>query len=92
MESEDPAVVPVPGFATWSKDSRTVYYKAYDAELRSSFWAVPAAGGTPTLLVKFDDPARQSPRGEFATNGERFFFTIAHYQSDVFVMDVQKQR
>ena len=69
-----------------------MYYKAYDAEGRSSFWAVSAAGGTPTLLVKFDDPARQSYRIEFATNGERFFFTIAHYQSDIFVMDVQKGR
>ncbi len=91
VESKDPGVFPRPAFAIWSKDSRTVYYKAYDAEQRSSIWSVPAVGGTPTLLVKFDDPARQSPRVEFATDGKQFFFTVGHYQSDIFVMDVQKQ-
>lgn len=92
VESKDPAVVPRPISVGWSRDSQTVYYKAYDAEQRSSFWAVPAAGGTPTLLVKFDDPVRQSPRFEFETDGQRFFFTIGHAESDIFVMDVQKAR
>ena len=90
VESKDPAVLPQPRFAAWSRDSQTVYYKAYDADQRSSIWAVPAAGGTPTLLVTFDDPARPSPRGEFATDGQRFFFTIGHAESDIFVMDVRK--
>jgi hypothetical protein len=47
---------------------------------------VPAAGGTPTLLVKLDD---RSARDDFATNGKRFFFLIGHHQSDIFVMDLQ---
>jgi Tol biopolymer transport system component len=91
IENHDPGVAPQALFALWSKDSQTVYYKAFDAERRSTIWSVPAAGGTPTLVVKFDDPAWQSQRPEFATDGKQLFFTIGHYQSDIFVMDVQKQ-
>jgi Tol biopolymer transport system component len=86
--TEDPAVMPAPAFAVWSADSRTVYYKAYDAERRSSIWSVPVNGGTPQLLVTFDDPSRPSFRREFACDGQRFFFTIARHESDIWVMDL----
>jgi hypothetical protein len=79
-------------FASWSRDSQTIYYKAFDDEARSSVWSVPAAGGTPTLLVKFDDPAQQSQRVEFAAGADRLFFTIGHYGTDIFVMEVQKEK
>ena len=55
------------------------------AEAASS---VPASGGEPKLLVTFDDPSRPSVRYEFATDGERFFFTLAEYESDVWVMEL----
>jgi Tol biopolymer transport system component len=76
--------------SAWSKDSRTVYYMAYDAEKRASFWSVPASGREPKLLVKFDDPIRQSSRFEFAYDGERFYFTLAEYESDIWVADLSK--
>ena len=76
----------------WSKDSRTVYYMAYNGEERASFWSVAASGGEPKLLVKFDDPARQSSRYEFATDGERFYFTLAKYESDIWVGDLSIRR
>ena len=66
-----------------------VYFKAADEERRASIWAVPATGGTPRLLVQFDDPARPSLRREFATDGVRFFFTIAQDESDIWVADVR---
>jgi Tol biopolymer transport system component/predicted Ser/Thr protein kinase len=84
--------LPTAGFVAWSRDSQTVYYKAYDAEAHSSIWSVSTAGGTPTLLVKFDDPAQQSQRVEFAAGADRFFFTIGHYESDIFVMEAAKER
>jgi Tol biopolymer transport system component len=88
VESKDPAVLPSPQFPAWSKDSQTVYYMAYDAEQHASFWSVPFSGAKPKLLVKFDDPSRQSARVEFATDGERFFFTLAKYESDIWVADL----
>lgn len=75
-------------FAVWSPDGQTVYAKAHDDDRRASIWSVPAAGGTPRLLVRFDDPARPSLRREFATDGQRFYFTIAQDESDVWVMEL----
>ena len=80
---------PLPQYGIWSIDSRTIYFKAADAERRASIWAVPAEGGTPRLLVRFDDPQRPSLRREFASDGTRFFFTIAQDESDIWVAEVK---
>jgi len=55
---------------------------------RSSFWSIPAAGGTPRLLTEFDDPRFQSRRNEFDSDGDRFFFTVGNHESDIWVMDL----
>jgi Tol biopolymer transport system component len=81
-----------PELAHWSPDGRTIYYKAFDAAGRSSLWSVPATGGTPKLLVRFDDPARPSSRPEFTTDGKRFFFTIGNRQSDIWAMELRARR
>jgi len=76
-------------YAIWSPDDRTIYFKAFDNERKASIWAVPASGGTPRLLVRFDDPSRPSLRREFATDGLTFFFTIAQDESDVWIAEVR---
>ena len=92
VESTDPSRVPEPSFPEWSSDSRTVYYKAFDGSLQSSIWAVSVSGGAPRLLVKFDNPAKQSNRSEFATDGKRFFFTISKYESDIWKMELTSEK
>jgi Tol biopolymer transport system component len=87
-----PASGPRPNFVAWSRDSQTLFYKAIDADQQASVWAVPAAGGIPTLLVNFDDPNRPSSRIEFATDGTRLFFTVSRNEADAFVMDVRAAR
>jgi Tol biopolymer transport system component len=82
---------PEPEYPIWSPDSRTIYYKAYDRDRNSSIWSVPVTGGPPRLLVRFDDPSRRSLRREFATDGRRFFFTIAHDESDIWTMELLKK-
>jgi len=79
---------PRPSYPIWSRDSRTIYYKAYDAQLQTSIWSVPVDGGKPQLLVTFDDPNRRSLRREFATDGQRFYFTIASDESDLWAMEL----
>ncbi len=81
-----------PLFPAWSSDSRTVYYNAVDDLQQSSIWAIPASGGTPRILVKFDDPARQSHRSEFASDGRFFFFTISKYESDIWKMELAREQ
>ena len=80
---------PVPERAEWAPDGRTLYFKSHDAAGRASFWSVPVAGGRPRLLVRFDDPDRQSNRRDFATDGKRFYFAIEDRQSDVYVADLE---
>ncbi len=87
VPGDDPSA-PVPWAVAWSPDSRLIYYKAFDSERRSSFWSVPPAGGTPRLLVTFDNPQLQSRRNEFVTDGTRFFFTVGVHESDLWVMDL----
>ncbi len=92
VDAQDPTLPASPVYPARSKDSRTVYYLAYDADQHASFWSVPVTGGKPKLLVRFDDSSRQTSRVEFATDGERFFFTLARYESDIWVGDLSISR
>jgi hypothetical protein len=42
---------------------------------------------TSRLLVRFDDPSRPSLRGEFASDGARFWVTNAQDERDVRVVE-----
>jgi Tol biopolymer transport system component len=70
----------------WSRDGRIVFKNT------AGFWEMPATGGTPRLLVRFDDPARPSGRQEFATDEHRIYFTVDNRLSDIWVMDVLNHR
>jgi Tol biopolymer transport system component len=80
------------GDARWSRDGRTIYYKQFDAAGRASIRSVPAAGGAPRLLARFDDPAHQSPRPEFDTDGRRLYYTVSERASDVWTMELGRGR
>jgi Tol biopolymer transport system component/DNA-binding SARP family transcriptional activator len=71
----------------WAPDGRTLYYKAFDAQGQSSIWSVPASGGPPRLLLRFDD-AHQSNRPEFATDGRRLFFTMSARSGDIWSVEL----
>ncbi len=76
--------------ADWSADGRTIYFKSHDAQGRASFWSIPATGGRPRLLARFDDPTRPSNGVAFTTDGKRLYFAIDDRQSDVWVVEVGK--
>ncbi|MFL5582584.1 MAG: protein kinase domain-containing protein [Gemmatimonadaceae bacterium] len=77
--------------AVFAASGRELYFKSHDASGRASFWSIPAAGGRPRLLVRFDDPARSSNRFDFASDGKRFYFTLEDRQSDVWVAEVARR-
>jgi Tol biopolymer transport system component len=79
---------PEPAYPVWSRDGRALYYKAYDRERTSTIWGVPVDSGPPRLLVRFDVPSRRSLRREFATDGRRFYFTIARDESDLWSLEL----
>jgi Tol biopolymer transport system component len=77
-----------PTYPRWTPDGRSIIVKATDPDGYASFWSIPAEGGTPRLLVTFDDPSRPFGRPELATDGQRVYFTIDNRQSDIWVMEV----
>lgn len=77
--------------AAFAANGRELYFKSHDASGRASFWSIPAAGGRPRLLVRFDDPTWSSNRFDFASDGRRFYFTIEDRQSDVWVAEVARR-
>ncbi len=72
----------------WSRDGKTLFFKAHDVHGQTSFWSIPSAGGTPRLLVRFDDASWQSNRPFFTTDGKRFYFPVENRQSDIFVAQI----
>ena len=88
VDSRGGQAQPEPGYAVWSSDSQTIYYKAYDHYRQSTIWSVPVTGGQSRLLVRFDDPTRRSLRREFDTDGRRFYFTVASDESDLWSMEL----
>ena len=83
--------VPIPWTAAWSSDSRTLFYKAEEADGTASFWSVTVSGGEPKLLVRFDDPSRLFIRDEFSSDGKRFFFPLTEYESDIWVAQLEER-
>ena len=76
--------------AHWSRDSRTLYFKSEDARGNAAFWAIPVTGGTPRLLIRFNDPTRPASRPEWFIGKGRMYFAIQDRQSDIWVMEVRR--
>lgn len=66
-----------------------VYVHVIERDGRHAIYEIPIRGGAPRSVLRFDDPARQPRRTEFATDGRRLFFTITTDESDIWVMDLQ---
>jgi Tol biopolymer transport system component len=73
----------------WNPRRPVLYMKTFDARANAAIWSLDVAGGPPRLLVRFDEPHRQTRRPEFATDGVRFYFTLAQSESDVWVIGVK---
>jgi Tol biopolymer transport system component len=87
LDSANSAGAPVE-MPLWSGDSKTLYFKSHDPQGNASFWSIPLGGGKPTLLLRFNDPARPSYRAEWSIAAGKMYFTINDRQSDVWVMEV----
>jgi Tol biopolymer transport system component len=91
----DPAtdVTPLSDDYAWSADGQVVSFLGRDPRDGSMcVWRVPAVGGTPRLVVRFDDPSRPWHRDAFRVHGGRFYFTIGDQQSDIWMTEVMSSR
>jgi Tol biopolymer transport system component len=87
-----PGARPITFFSRWAPDGRTIYALALGDSGRWRFWAFPAAGGPPRLVVRFDDPERQPGRAQFAIDGRTLYFTLRRRESDIKAMAIQAIR
>jgi TolB protein len=76
-------------YAAWSPAGAKLYYLTRSPK-GWSIRSVPAAGGTSTVVVNFDDPSRQHTKYGFATDGKVFYFTMGSPESDIWVANLQQ--
>jgi Tol biopolymer transport system component len=75
-------------FPQWSADGKTVFHITEDSNRVTAVIAVPVSGGTPRVVVRFDDPTRPWHRFGFRVRGGRIFFTLGDQESDIWVADL----
>ncbi len=75
--------------ARWHPDGETIVFKTYRDDGEQALWSIGHDSGKPQLLVRFDDPACQWLRDEFATDGRRIFFVLSEHENDVWVLELQ---
>ena len=75
-----------PHYVAWSKDGKTIYFRAGDERHLWNIWSVSANGGIPKMLVRFEDFSRN----EFSTDDIDFFFTITERDSDIWMLRLKR--
>jgi Tol biopolymer transport system component len=73
----------------WARDGQ-LYLKDHDAQGRA-FIARITDDGRAIPLVRFTDLNRTSNRADFAASADHFYFTFEQRESDVFVVEVERQ-
>ncbi|HUR93766.1 MAG TPA: protein kinase [Gemmatimonadales bacterium] len=89
----DPAADVAPaGFSgwAWSADARTIYFAGRDPRDGSlAIYRLPAAGGVPRPVVRFDDPNHRWSRASgLRVRGDRFYFNLGDQQSDLWMAEI----
>ena len=78
-----------PEWPGWSPDGRSIYFYGSDVKNTRGLYQVPATGGAPRLVVRFDAPRQRLSRTSPAAVGNgMFYFVLVELESDVHVMDL----
>ena len=67
-----------------SRDGGTLYGWGTGRDGRECVWAVPVAGGTPRLVIAYDDPALTA-RSLLAVSGHRLYLDVSEDESHIWV-------
>ena len=79
-------------YPAWSTDGQAIYYITRESGVPVNVSVVPAVGGTPRVVVRFDDPTRPWHRYGLRVHGERVYFTLGDLQSDIWVAELEHGR
>ena len=85
----DPSTAGLRRFANlqFSPDGSRIYVLATHEDGSEGMWWIPASGGSATEVVAFDDPSVRVLE-LFTVSPENLYLTIAEYESDIWVMDL----
>lgn len=78
------------GWMTWAPNG-LIYYGMRDLRGNVSLWSVSAKDGAPRLLVRLDPVLHPSFRAVMALGNGRIYFSSEDRESDVWVMEIQRQ-
>jgi TolB protein len=72
----------------WSRDGRFVFFIGTDSTGVESLYAIPAQGGSPREVVRFDDPTK-NVWPMYSLGEDRVYFSVREVESDIYVMDLE---
>ncbi len=87
----DPSTAGLQLFSTsleFSPDGSRIYHIATHEDGSEGVWWIPDNGGDATKVVAFDDPSLTVFRN-LTVGPENLYLTIAEYESDIWVMDLE---
>jgi dipeptidyl aminopeptidase/acylaminoacyl peptidase len=89
----DPATDVAPsGFDgwVWAVDGRAIYFVGRDPRNQQvGVWRLPAAGGMPRPVLRFDDPTHRWHRSTgLRVHGGRFYLNLGDQQSDLWMAEI----
>jgi serine/threonine-protein kinase len=73
----------------WSADGRFIYFTAIDSTGARNLYVIPAAGGIPQEVVRFDDPTKNVSWVPFTLGDDKVYFSMREVESDIYVMDLE---
>jgi serine/threonine-protein kinase len=80
------------GIPDWSADGRLIYFNAMDSTGAAGQYAIPAAGGIPRQVIRFDDPTKnvsRLPYWPYSLGDGKVYFSVKEIESDIYVMDLE---
>ena len=80
-----------PNWAQMGPDGRTVYSYSPDSMGDPAFWSIDPARGAVRKVVSFEPSDPWTTRGNFATDGTRFYFIAGEHQADIWVAEVEEK-
>ena len=75
----------------WSADGKKLYFRVIAPNGDRDIAEASLDGGTPSVLVNFDDPERQPFNPFFTTDGKTIYFTLGRHEADLWLMDLRKK-
>ncbi|GMQ82407.1 MAG: hypothetical protein BMS9Abin05_1859 [Rhodothermia bacterium] len=70
----------------WSLDGMRVYVLATESQVGEGIWSVPVTGGSPQLVIRYDDELPGFDH--FAVGTDALYYTLRETQSDIWVIDL----